>query len=350
MTPRFDLALIFLSAVLLIFERIWFPAVSYAAAIGIMIAIDLALFFATHVALSFISYIGLPEVRQGLRGFRSPIPIATASLVVAFVVLFSFFLGLGLLCATRYGIAFVFLYQILLTAAFFHHDIMQKFGVWSMHGHDEGVGFLPEDRRWFHVFLILVLLDQLAAGFPFFFSTSVSQEWLRLLPQLVQDSLGILKIALAAGVFLVACRLIFSPSRTRRKSVFAGRLFVYAAMPFSFAAVLMVRMLHGFEYFAINYRMFENSRFQWRKLKFILPAAGFLVAVPAFAILSYVPFAQRDLVRPPSEWLLVALSINFALIFIHYGLDRLIFRMRDESIRRNVGRLLLAGDAASGSN
>jgi hypothetical protein len=114
----------------------------------------------------------------------------------------------------------------------------------------------------------------------------------------------------------------------------------YALIPFSWSAIIVVRICHGAEYMLTTRTLFENSQAPVLRVQLILAAVFFGSTMVLLTILNYFPLGARDVMRPASGGLLIAFALFLAAIFLHYGMDRYMFRMRQESIRETVGRLL----------
>jgi hypothetical protein len=339
MSAKFQLGFLLFGGVILASEKMFFPSLSVGVLISILIFIDIFLLFSTHVALTYISYSCLPEIRLGLRGSTSVIPIGPITLISAFAILFCFFLAIGALCSTQFGIFFIIFYQALNTILFFHHDIAQKFGICSLYDKRDGRETSFAQRHLLTGFLLLIILDQVAGGFPFFYGTT-DNSFFSLNSHLLQ-TLGHVRAALAFAMLCLITLLLRGARRSGEKFLFLGRLIFYAAMPFTVSSLFLVRILHGHEYLMINRQMFTSSAAKARGFRFLVPAVFFLMVISILAVANYLPIDHRTLLRPPSRVLQVALAFYYALIFMHYGMDRLIFRMREPSIRENVGKLLL---------
>ena len=119
--------------------------------------------------------------------------------------------------------------------------------------------------------------------------------------------------------------------RISGRPLFLIRLFIYPFYFFSPAAFFLASVLHGFEYFLFTRRM--TSRTHVSTFQFILINA---VLTAAIALIWLATLRLK-----PGYGLIALSGFLTSLTYIHYGLDRFLYRMRHPITRRLIGPLLV---------
>ena len=100
-------------------------------------------------------------------------------------------------------------------------------------------------------------------------------------------------------------------------------------------AIFATTSIHGIEYALVTRKMIKNDSLRKPKIALCLIAAVMILAI--VRIDSFEKISRNQSVAP---WILIITSLSVAFSFIHYYLDRKLFKMRHKINRETVGVLL----------
>lgn len=127
------------------------------------------------------------------------------------------------------------------------------------------------------------------------------------------------------------------------KSIHLSRLIAYPLVSVSLVAADLVSIFHGVDYYLVTRKMIStsNSTSQERATNLLIINTTLVISGLLFIALSYWRYAyQSETIIPNS--LLFLNGFVAAISYLHYYLDRIIFRMRDADSRRIVAPLIAA--------
>jgi|GEM_PF-1456708 len=165
--------------------------------------------------------------------------------------------------------------------------------------------------------------------------------WMQI--QLESAALGsTLRAALVALNAVLALAMLanaaFSPSADRtHKPVYLMRLVLYPMSGYSLLAFAGLSALHGLEYLSVFWRVSDKApapqrrRVRWTGAAFM--AALLPCLLPQFLVLWGI--------WEPSSLLQAVAAVGIATVYVHYVVDRAVYRMRDPATRSAMGPLLL---------
>jgi hypothetical protein len=305
-----------------------------------------ALFVTGHIALSYVLVKSIPEVHAGLNRMGLSKRRMLFRLSSFFLLFFLVFLSLNFF-AKNNGLNAVYMYETIILVAFCHHDIAQKFGICCLYNEAsrddlnvplESLKARGKRERWlFRCVLLLVLVNIFLFGRG---HGTTFGGWLEIFGQ---DFLLYKIVASLILLGLIGALVVLTGDAgvvRRQKKLFLTRLLFYVLVPFIPVAFFAVRFLHASEYFIINKNILKNSRVIGNG--WLASFLVFIFTIAALHITSAIPLATRSLYRPPTALLSVFTSVYFAVIFLHYYLDRLIFRMGNVGMRESLRALLLS--------
>jgi hypothetical protein len=126
------------------------------------------------------------------------------------------------------------------------------------------------------------------------------------------------------------------------KTYFLTRLLFYPLSNFTFFATFFIAATHGTEYLAIYLKMYKNSKVTGvQSLRWILILTAFVVflfLVSPFQGLNWLiaPYFASQI------WIINGMAtLSISIIFMHYFLDRQLYRMSDPLVKDNIGPLLI---------
>ncbi|MCC2679823.1 MAG: hypothetical protein K0R29_2399 [Pseudobdellovibrio sp.] len=152
-------------------------------------------------------------------------------------------------------------------------------------------------------------------------------------------------LILAAGFAFVRSLLILGTREVgwSGKLIHFSRLIAYPLMSVSFIAANLISIFHGIDYYLVVKKMVNASqtteserKLNLRVVNFTLIASGLL-----FTALSYWRYIYQNEPVIPST-LLFLNGFVAAISYLHYYLDRIIFRMRDPDARKIIAPLITA--------
>jgi hypothetical protein len=170
----------------------------------------------------------------------------------------------------------------------------------------------------------------------------------KILPLPVSDS--VLQIiyyslyALTTGLFLfIMWNSYRSPkSQKSNKTIYLGRLVLLPLAPLSVIALSSSFLFHGFEYLCVYRKLATASPLAnpTRRFWLISFATVVIFSITTMCEPAYVTgFYYSDFTQTPMI-LQIAATFSAAAITTHYWLDRQMFRMRNPSTRKWIGRIL----------
>ncbi len=302
----------------------WFGEPSFSSYFYQELVVDLVFLNITHNAFSVIMLFTLPELgawraheEQGGRRFLLQ--------AVALFGLLIFALWAGMLIRVP-GFSTALL--ILGYTLSIHHALAQSLGLSLLYDRYERPS-RPHERieRIGTMSLAAVLI----VGF-----TVLSIERLRT-PTLIS---GLSVSAVVIAIILTAVALMH-PRKTRlKKALFSARYFVWAFSMLIPIGAIATRVIHGFEYLFVMRQMASKSAKGMPSWAIALLAATVLFAVVRIYLRSLNAFAAEPAFSEPLIIVISAVSIAFS--FLHYYLDRRIFRMRNQSNKKYVASLFNA--------
>ena len=126
------------------------------------------------------------------------------------------------------------------------------------------------------------------------------------------------------------------------KTYFLTRLLFYPLAQFTIFATFFIAATHGTEYLAIYLKMYKNSKVSGGH------ALRWILIFSALVVLLFVtsPFQGLNWWVAPyfstQKWILNGMAtLSISITFMHYYLDRQLYRMSDPLIRDNIGPLLV---------
>lgn len=339
-----NLAVLIFGALAILADKTFLHTNFSTAGIYYLIVNDI-LIFSFHVGFTFVAITCIPELRRGLVGMKNRFRWNALTAALVLLAFFLFFYALQKLAAKPHGYFFMGLYQGAATFFFFQHDMAQKYGISSLYNRasrGDSRYFIKE--RWlFRVLLVLIVSDQVLRAFPFYYNpvpalTPLREKWFSPLALTIADDvlIGFMIICICA-ILLNSHKIRIDQSR--EKAYFIGRLFFYAFMPFSFAALIVVQFCHGSEYLMVTNKLFTNSKLKSSRLQIGTASFFFGGGMIVLAALNHLPI--RPIFVPPNEFFTITTSLFFGIVFLHFLMDHLMFRMRDESVNQNIAPLLL---------
>jgi hypothetical protein len=136
------------------------------------------------------------------------------------------------------------------------------------------------------------------------------------------------------------------PSGAGRQTLFLLRLLYVPLGSFSFVAGLVYRILHGTEYIFIYRRMARVSQLRNELTSpWILPGALLIFTMAGFMWTFSLDAGQGfhwylSLNNNLPLWFKLLACVTLTRLYMHYYLDRVVFRMRDPDSARYFGPLL----------
>jgi hypothetical protein len=144
-------------------------------------------------------------------------------------------------------------------------------------------------------------------------------------------------ITIGSALLLSAIALAYPAEIRWKKLIFSLRYHLYALSYFSFFAVVSTKIVHGLEYAFVTRRALEKSKVMHWKL-----AAGTLIAIVlGLGFMREIYFSSLGSQQEISFSLKALTALSVAISFLHYYLDRKIFRFRHAINRETTARLLL---------
>ncbi len=252
--------------------------------------------------------------------------------VLIFSTMILFF---GLLIYFSHQYRFVFFVFVLINFLFAaHHALSQTFGLSLLYTID-----LPRDALFYKaekierfLFSTLMFSVLLSGSFYIMVSSRLFDFPLSMVQSFVKYSIWI--------KFLLALMLVIHPFYFFKKD-YLGKSFFnlrYLIWPFtiiSTTAIFATTSIHGIEYGLVTRKMIKNDSLRRPILAFMLIAAVIVFAV--IRIDNYEKIRSGQYLAP---WLILISSVSVAFSFLHYYLDRRLFKMRHQINRETVGLLL----------
>lgn len=318
---------------------------------------NILLFNSVHVVLSFVLVMGMPALREWVGRRYGISPGRWALRTLGFAILFAavFFAGGAYFrVVPEWRRAFTALLIGLGLSVPHFHSLWQIRGLSLLYGQkDRGAGDLNEaarlrvqkaesrERLLLRVFLfsfigvqIAYLAAELPPELPFWSATLAPlKAWahfaeLRLVLVFVNSALALAIVAGAATM----------PGAARSgRSLYLLRLFLYPLSGYSLLAFAGLSAMHGLEYVAVFLHLTSKTEAHDRRRIRRFGLTMMFAIVPFFlpAYLTIWGLAN------PSLALQILSAFGIATVYVHYLVDRALFRMRDTATRELVGPLLL---------
>lgn len=286
----------------------------------------------THVGLTFGMLLTSPQMRSwivdrfgSLRRFGWQVGGAFLAGSAVLFTLFYFSL-------LQKGWTVMMVYAVCHSLVALHHAFSQTTGIYAgtVYERSNNKSGFPQFSRaikWFTILGTLVLV----------LGNRVQSHW-----DVDGASWGVFHlllmtpVALALGLVVRARRRLDAPW-TRNESLYSSRFLLWLLYPFSYFAAFAVTANHGIEYIKVSSHMI-SYRFR------ALMLAPFVVYI-GFGLLN-VRFGVPSLFYEPDEvggvpWQLQLIAaIALSGTYVHYYLDRQIFRMRSAASQKNVAPLV----------
>jgi hypothetical protein len=350
--PRTEKIFLFLPLVfmaLIPFEFLFFKDIeSFKDGLLSEIVLNTVFLNVTHVALTYIMLFSFPEMRRW---------IARRSAGGSFrfwlknTLIFSGFFLFFLIPYLHTSKDWVFLIFILVTGqAPFHHAIYQVRGLSACYSQAIAATGLSEAERqrlrasefmekyFFHLFFGVSLILRLyfsTQQVPDFFNRSFALINFNLLQIFCLSSLGLL------FVFLIYILRNMPKSAQSNKGLYLLRLLAFPLGQFSALAAWASVLIHGTEYLCLFLKMTGKSTSANKKTIVRLAVAVLVLFGLIYASLRVWLYSLGpDRSDVPLFLALLSTAIT-ALTFLHYYLDRILFRMRDPLTRENIAPLVI---------
>lgn len=148
-----------------------------------------------------------------------------------------------------------------------------------------------------------------------------------------------MKVPFIVGILL--CLLLFLSTNFLSREihlyrlVFSLRYFLFVLAPFSGFAFWGLALCHGVEYLAVYLRMSKNSEIKKEdrvKFHFVSTLFGLLL------IFFSSPFWLAE-EKNFSTMMALMVSLYMGFLYVHFYLDRQMFKMRDPEVKRLVGKI-----------
>lgn len=154
---------------------------------------------------------------------------------------------------------------------------------------------------------------------------------------------GVAVVCLGAGGILLNA-LFFPRQEQTNKLLFLSRVILYPIrLNFDFAYVLL-RMTHGSEYLAVFRQIVTNSKASASKRRsiFRLTLLATAVYAPIYVLTFQRVLNNAGIPDVPQAFFMSALLFHLVVRYLHYYMDRAMFRMSDASTRAAVAPLLVS--------
>jgi len=135
------------------------------------------------------------------------------------------------------------------------------------------------------------------------------------------------------------------------KFIHLSRLIAYPLMSVSLIAANLISIFHGIDYYLVIRKMVKASKTSEEERKINLKVINLTLLITGilFTVLTYWRFVTfGEPVLPVT--LLFLNGLVGAISYLHYYLDRIIFRMRDPEARRLIAPLILPATSARSTN
>lgn len=307
---------------------------------GFILLVDFCFAAAGHTGLTWGFLSSTPEGRLWLRD-KGRAGILTHLAIVA-IVIFSVTLAIFLVpqepFASQALKSFLFLDWVLV----YHHSIVQTQGLSFAYDFklnpDPKLGsrinsIHDKQKLGFHALILLSCWPALQYIFEFPVMESPWQKWTGAM------------LAFLAVAWIVYFSMKLSSER-RARFIFLSRLMLFPLGFFSFFAAVGYRALHAVEYILLYRKMVRHSRRNLTRLaRFATPLSVFyFVCASLLTLFTLRPgegigawFLESG---PLPVWFKILAALSITRLYMHYYLDRLLFRMRDPVSANRIGRLL----------
>lgn len=215
-----------------------------------------------------------------------------------------------------------------------HHAMSQTFGLSLIYTKD-----LPRDELFYRAEKVERFLFS-AFLFLNLFCGTVFLAFLYKLVSFSQAQLQLfVKISIITNLIL-AIGLVFQPYFFFKKdylgkSFFNLRYLFWPVTLVSSMAIFATTAIHGVEYALVTRKMIKNDSLRKPRL-----ALYFIAIVVLFAMVRIDSFERMRGQESVAPWIIIITSLSVAFSFIHYYLDRRLFKMRHQLNRETVGMLL----------
>ncbi|CAN5460963.1 hypothetical protein BH10BDE1_BH10BDE1_08050 [soil metagenome] len=284
-----------------------------------------------HIYFSFALILWAPEIRNWVRIKSNEISFLKTRAFAVFLSVFAIYNWLLPLVKDSSSAPVIYECMIAVAAIVgLHHNYSQTLGL-SL-GYNQGARPSAVLERSERALVMLMMISQFS----------------RMILLIVAGELKMLSMVLGATTGLAAVLLVVvglcHPQSFKAKKFFMIRYLYFAAMPFSFTALIAMLANHGIEYFCV-FRQMQNASIESSGLSRKVVTFGSVFFVAALTMLavfgqSRVGYWITPLLPEDSRLALYLSSLAIAASFLHYHLDGLMFRMRDPSTAALVGPLL----------
>lgn len=144
----------------------------------------------------------------------------------------------------------------------------------------------------------------------------------------------------------------FAKAAATPKTIYLIRLIFYPLGTLDLRFMLGVQFIHGIEYTMLYFKMWNRSAVKHERSKVFICTLLIPLAV-FYGLLSLARYKRGfgieliDAYPQLSTFIVVLATISTALNYLHFYLDREIFRMRDKRVRDHIGPLI-AGKSKAG--
>jgi hypothetical protein len=303
---------------------------------------------AIHVTFTFLMIWKLPELKDWAKErFRFPVLKAVFAGWIAFAVfLAASGAGLPVKGEWRQGLAIAFALLTITWPLF--HALWQTMGL-SLAHHSGAVA--SDGRGWerwertgfFLLFVLTVARLVLNHGLPVPFLAEDGGGWWQV--HLWSHSSMVSRILFAASLGAVAMvaygawKAPLAQDRKLAKACFLLRVPLYLFIPETSWGFFAVNSVHGLEYLLVFLGMSEASRIEKTERRKMYAVAG-AGAVLLASALPLVYFAD-PFISGTSSSLHILAGATLAISYVHFIMDRHLFRFRDPVTRRFAGPLLV---------
>jgi hypothetical protein len=216
-----------------------------------------------------------------------------------------------------------------------HHALAQSFGlnyIYNSLADKKTMLQLEKYERWLSVcFMVLILSYLTIIVFPNEVISFFGSKTALLLRKFT------LRGTFLATLLFVVLFLKYPKEIRLKKIIFSSRYLVWFCALFSHSAAIGTRCIHGIEYACVTHKVMSRSkgRFRW------------LWLITLSALVAYICYFREVMMMSlrsaegVSGIVASVASLSIAISYLHYFLDRRLFRMRHTLNRKTMGALLI---------
>lgn len=310
---------------------------------------DILFFNVTHIAFAYWQYLTLPEVRSVVLSKTKKEKIQISA-TIFFVGLLPF-LAIYLVSTAKLSselTEFIIVATLLLTQYLrIQHIVYQHMGLSLLYNQKireqrhlseeedkELVKSEKVERISYHCLVFASYFYILINIYKFMFPIE-----LRTLLSKFQTPVEVCLVVFVLVIIVNSMRL--KSLRSSEKTYFLTRLLLY---PLSgWMAPLAIRFFHGVEYMVITQRIQKNTKLNnnevaKRKSMYVLLMC--IVVIIGLLFFRHYPFDKFNMFKEREKHVAILAALSLSLGYVHFYLDRVMFKMRDLITRQEIGPLI----------